>query len=153
MMEISYSKQQQKQKQKQRNRNQDSDTMDTFQERHRIHLSVQCDDYFEYAALGNVEEDEPRMALSMPLAAPIVTIRYTSVDGNRDSVINVYPTVQFLYSHHIQAEYITPEIKALLVGTIGREKFDLFISQFYLRKAAFNWITIRIASAIENWID
>jgi hypothetical protein len=128
MMEISYSKQQQKQKQKQRNRNQDSDTMDTFQERHRIHLSVECNDYFEYAALGNVEKDEPRMALSMPLAVPIVTLKYTSVDGNGDSVINVYPTVQFLYSHHIQAEYITEEIKTLLDGTMGREKFESFMN-------------------------
>jgi hypothetical protein len=131
LMEISYSKQQQKQKQKQRNRNQDSDTMDMFQDRNRLHLFIETDNYYEYAAKATApENDEPRITMQLPITVPIVTITYIKdEDGHqREKVINVYPTVQFLYSHHIQADYITEEVKANLQGgQINQESFQRFL--------------------------
>ena len=127
LMEISYSKQQQKQKQKQRNRNQDSDMMDLFHERNRLHLSIKCDNYFDYAVCQNPEQDEPRMAFMMPVDIPIVTITYASMNGEGEKVINVYPTLQFLYSHHIQADYITQEVKDSLNQTFSVETFQQFL--------------------------
>ena len=35
----------------------------------------------------------------------------------------MYPTLQFLYSHHVQAQYITPEIHGLLRAFEGSDKF------------------------------
>jgi hypothetical protein len=50
-------------------------------------------------------------ALGLPLAKPIFKVRYT-VKGER-RYINLFPTVQFLYSHHIMAEYISSEVREL----------------------------------------
>ena len=107
LMEISYTKQQQKQKQKQQNKNQDSDTMEEFDRKNRVELSVRTDNYFDYTLTP--EADEPKVRLNLPLSVPILTLSYTA-DGSART-INVYPTLQFLYSHHIQGEYISPEVK------------------------------------------
>ena len=124
LMEISYSKQQQKQKQKQRNRNHDSDMMDIFDQRHKVHLQWKTDNYFNYALNGL---DAPRMMLSLPISIPILTIQYASTSSSTPNIVNVYPTVQFLYSHHIYAEYITKDVREYLDLT-GRteQKFDMF---------------------------
>jgi hypothetical protein len=120
LMEISYTKQQQKQKQKQQNKNQDSDTMDIFDKRNRIDLSIETDNYFKYTLTPG--SDLPRIALSLPLSVPILSLTYT-LEGTRQRTINVYPTLQFLYSHHIQAEYITQEVRDSLRGGDKPEAF------------------------------
>jgi hypothetical protein len=115
LMEISYTKQQQKQKQKQQNKNQDSDTMDFFAKRHQLELSIETDDYYKYTSTP--VEDIPKIALSLPIPVPIISIAYALADG-KPRAINVFPTLQFLYSHHIQAEYVTQEVKdAALLST------------------------------------
>ena len=115
LMEISYTKQQQKQKQKQQNKNQDSDTMDMFSKRHQFDVTVETDNYFKYTL--EPEADIPKMLLGLPLLVPILSVTYTLENGGQ-SVINVYPTLQFLYSHHVQADYITQDVKdALLAPT------------------------------------
>jgi hypothetical protein len=110
LMEISYTKQQQKQKQKQQNKNQDSDTMDVFDRQHQLLLEIDTDDYFKYSLTP--QSDLPRIALNLPISVPILSLTY--VVGGRKHRINVYPTLQFLYSHHIQAEYITKEVRGLV---------------------------------------
>ena len=40
---------------------------------------------------------------------PILAVDYTA--GSLKGTINVYPTLQFLYSHHIHQEYITEDVK------------------------------------------
>ena len=93
LMEISYTKQQQKQKQKQRNKNQDSDTMDVFDRSKQVHVNVTVDDYFQYTL--SPENDIPKIALTLPIPVPIMTLDYTAEGQAR--VISVYPTLQFLY--------------------------------------------------------
>uniref|UniRef100_A0A7S3LQ15 Uncharacterized protein n=1 Tax=Aplanochytrium stocchinoi TaxID=215587 RepID=A0A7S3LQ15_9STRA len=107
MMEISYTKQQQKQKQKQKNKNQDSDTMEIFHKKNQLEISVETNNYFEYSLAP--DSDIPRNALNLPISVPILSLTYT-VEGKRHN-IDVYPTLQFLYSHHIQAQYISKEVK------------------------------------------
>ena len=110
LMEISYTKQQQKQKQKQRNKSQDSDTMDVFDKRHQLELCVEVDNYFAYAL--EARTDLPRRWLNLPLPVPILSL--TCALGGERREIHVYPTLQFVYSHHIQAGYITQEVKDAL---------------------------------------
>ena len=112
-MEISYTKQQQKQKQKQQNKNQDSDTMDVFNKRNQFDLTIETDNYYQYTL--SPDTDVPKIALGLPLSAPILSITYTP-KGSGQQTINVYPTLQFLYSHHVQAEYITQEVKNSLMA-------------------------------------
>ena len=53
----------------------------------------------------------------MPIAVPIFNLTYTLGDGYRE--INVYPTLQFLYSHHIQADYITGTVQYSTARVLG----------------------------------
>lgn len=107
LMEISYTKQQQKQKQKQQNKNQDSDTMDVFDKPNQVELSARTDNYFAYTLTP--ESDVLKVRLNLPVSVPILTMTY-EVDGSL-RLINVYPTLQFLYSHHIYGRYVTREVK------------------------------------------
>eukprot|EP00658_Telonema_sp_P-2_P017088 TRINITY_DN16619_c0_g1_i6.p1 TRINITY_DN16619_c0_g1~~TRINITY_DN16619_c0_g1_i6.p1 ORF type:complete len:697 (+),score=215.83 TRINITY_DN16619_c0_g1_i6:177-2267(+) len=110
LMEISYTKQQQKQKQKQSNKNQDSDIMQVFAKHHQLPLSDEMPDYYAYTLTPG--KDLCKIFLNLPLAVPVFKLAY--VDKGRRKCINLYPTLQFLYSHHIQAEYIDSEIRTLL---------------------------------------
>mmetsp|Transcript_51013 Transcript_51013/g.100982 ORF Transcript_51013/g.100982 Transcript_51013/m.100982 type:complete len:1121 (-) Transcript_51013:405-3767(-) len=112
LMEISYSKQQQKQKQTQRNRNQDSDTMDCFQKKHQISLTETVDNYFQHTKDGSTATDFAKTALNLPLAVPVFALTYSL--GGEKHTIRVYPTVQFLYSHHLHEEYVNEEVRELL---------------------------------------
>ena len=107
LLEISYTKQQQKQKQKQQNKSQDSDTMDVFDKRHQMLLSFDIDNYFEYTLRPEI--DMPKVLLNMPISIPILTLTYTLDETHH--TVDVYPTLQFLYSHHIQAAYITQHVR------------------------------------------
>eukprot|EP00746_Dinoflagellata_sp_MGD_P124033 gnl/MRDRNA2_/MRDRNA2_58642_c0_seq1.p1 gnl/MRDRNA2_/MRDRNA2_58642_c0~~gnl/MRDRNA2_/MRDRNA2_58642_c0_seq1.p1 ORF type:complete len:1612 (+),score=292.79 gnl/MRDRNA2_/MRDRNA2_58642_c0_seq1:504-4838(+) len=106
LMEISYTKQQQKQKQKQQNKNQDADNMEIFDEKNQLCISREIDDYFKYTS-GHT--DIAKTSLNLPISVPI--LRLTYVLGGQKRAISVYPTLQFLCSHHIQAEYISPQVK------------------------------------------
>jgi len=107
LLEISYTKQQQKQKQRQKNKTQDSDAMGIFNEKHQLSLSFTTTDYLRDTC--NPRNDKTKRILTQPISVPILTIAYTV--GTRQGTINVYPTLQFLYSHHIQQDYITDEVK------------------------------------------
>jgi hypothetical protein len=110
LMEISYTKQQQKQKQKQQNKNQDRDTMDIFDRKNQLEVSIDTDNYYQYALTP--QTDHPKIALGLPLPIPILSLTYLR-DGIQRAV-HVYPTLQFLYSHHIQADYITQEVRSAI---------------------------------------
>jgi hypothetical protein len=112
VMEIAYTKQQQKQKQKQKNKNQDSDTMDIFDKKNQLIVHDETDNYFDYTL--NPRKDMVKIAFSLPLSVPIFKLSY-ALDGKRH-YINVYPTLQFLYSHHIMGDYITTEVRELVEG-------------------------------------
>lgn len=109
LMEISYTKQQQKQKQKQQNKNQDSDAMGIFHKQNQLKLSFTTDNYFHFSRNSGANGDVAKTALGLPASKPIVTVTYC-VGGVRKA-INVYPTLQFLYSHHIQGEYMSEDVK------------------------------------------
>ena len=110
LMEISYTKQQQKQKQKQKAKSQDNDTMDVFDKRHQWQYGYNTKDYFLDVRHG--ENDKTRRILSLPIPVPVFQLKY--IIGGKAGVINVYPTVQFLYSHHIKSEYINQEAQTML---------------------------------------
>jgi len=56
-----------------------------------------------------------KAALHMPFAVPIVKLAYTA-DGGARRHISIYPTLQFLYSHHVCPEYVTPAVRQLLAS-------------------------------------
>ena len=115
LMEISYTKQQQKQKQKQKAKSQDNDTMDTFDKRHRLLFSSKTENYFDATVDG--QHDPTKEILSLPVSIPIFTVQYCT--GGNVHIINVYPTVQFLYSHHVMPQYITSAVQSLLKSYAG----------------------------------
>lgn len=110
LMEISYTKQHQKQKQKQQNKNQDSDAMGLFDERYRLPLTLSSKDYFDDSR--DSAKDAVKLMLNLPISVPILTLEYNNCGQRR--VVNVYPTLQFLYSHHIRQEYINDEVKEIV---------------------------------------
>lgn len=117
LMEISYTKQQQKQKQKQKAKSQDNDTMDTFEKRNQCAVAFREDDYFK--ATIRAEKDNIKKALSLPLSIPIFKMFYWDSTTGKKCAINVYPTLQFLYSHHIKPSYIDDEVRKLLNGAVN----------------------------------
>ncbi|KAL7554568.1 hypothetical protein ACHAWF_019036 [Thalassiosira exigua] len=119
LMEISYTKQQQKQKQKQKAKSQDSDTMDVFDKKNQLHFVSKMANYFDETS--NFEDDTTKAILSLPVSVPIFSAQYST--GGETKVINVYPTVQFLYSHHIMPRYINEEVKSVLSHQADRVKF------------------------------
>merc|ERR1711988_759690 len=68
------------------------------------------DNYFQYTLAA--QKDFVKTAFNLPITVPVFKLAY-ALDGRR-RYINVYPTLQFLYSHHIQAEYITQEVRDLV---------------------------------------
>lgn len=122
-MEISYTKQQQKQKQKQQNKNQDSDAMGIFDKKNQLQVSIETENYFKYTL--KPQKDFAKIALNLPSPFPILSMTY-DLDGSQ-RIINVYPTLQFLYSHHIQGAYITQEVQSFF------KKADCDTSRFYTR--------------------
>jgi hypothetical protein len=118
-MEISYTKQQQKQKQKQQNKNQDSDAMGVFDKKNQLSLSYRSDNYFEDTLMPL--EDLSKLWLNLPVSVPILCVGY-NIDGSTQ-LINVYPTVQFLYSHHINGDYITQEVQRIVNGFDGASQY------------------------------
>ena len=118
-MEVSYTKQQQKQKQKQQNKNQDSDAMGIFHKRNQLVISFETDNYFKYAL--SPSRDSTKLAFNLPCPVPIVTLQYVQ-NGRQMRAIRVYPTLQFLYSHHIQPAYITDDVRGFYSLTNWDEK-------------------------------
>ena len=119
LMEISYTKQQQKQKQKQKAKSQDNDTMDMFDKRHQLPLSKKIEDYF--SSTISMEDDGVKKMLGLAVSIPIFTLYYSG--GGRQNVVNVYPTVQFMYSHHINPRYITDDVRDVLRGANDLPRF------------------------------
>ena len=141
-MEISYTKQQQKQKAKQTNKNQDADTMEVFDKKHQLVIGREVDNYFECARATlplasqrprpgatradatrpvphgaradtlNPANDTAKISLNLPIAVPVFQLAYV-IDG-QPRRLSLYPTLQFLYSHHIRPEYITSVVKDTL---------------------------------------
>ena len=110
LMEISYTKQQQKQKQKQQNKNQDSDAMGVFDDKNQLMLSYRADDYFLDTL--NPLEDSGKKILNLPVSVPILELSY--LVAGKVYHVRVYPTVQFLYSHHIYGKYVTREVQDIV---------------------------------------
>jgi hypothetical protein len=112
LMEISYTKQQQKQKTKQQNKNQDSDAMGVFDDKNQLLLYYRTDDYFQDTL--KPLEDAGKKILNLPIPVPILALSY-AVSGKVYN-IKVYPTVQFVYSHHIYGKYVTREVQDIVKG-------------------------------------
>jgi hypothetical protein len=119
LMEISYTKQQQKQKQKQKAKSQDNDTMDVFDKQNQMYFVPEKTPNY-YDATINHEQDSTKATLSLPFSIPIFSMQYSI--GGMTNVINVYPTIQFLYSHHIMPRYITEEVQILSKNVSGQTK-------------------------------
>lgn len=126
LMEISYTKQQQKQKQKQKTKSQDNDTMDVFDKRNQLHLVSKTPNY--YSSTIDRVEDATKTTLSLPMSVSIFTMQYTI--GGKTNVINVYPTVQFLYSHHIMPQYINDDVRRLASAITVSGKNEKFCNDF-----------------------
>jgi hypothetical protein len=106
-LEISYTKQHQKQKTKQHNKNQDSDSMGVFDKQNQLTISDETENYFDYSL--DPSRDFAKLCLNLPATVSVLTVKYNI--GGKKSVITVYPTLQFLYSHHIHGTYINEEVK------------------------------------------
>jgi hypothetical protein len=125
LMEISYTKQQQKQKQQQQNKNQDSDTMGIFDKKNQLELSYQTEDYFESTL--DSSNDVGKLSLNLTTTVPIFSLSYVA-DGKR-RMINVYPTLQFLYSHHIRGEYLSNDVQKSFLN-YKRQSATQFFANF-----------------------
>ena len=110
LMEISYTKQQQKQKQQQHNKNQDSDTMEVFNKENQLLIGDETSNYFQYTLAP--QSDRIKISLNLPISIPILKLTYV-LNGKR-YYINVYPTLQFLYSQYIQPKYITKQVREII---------------------------------------
>jgi len=133
LMEISYTKQQQKQKQKQKAKSQDNDTMDVFDKKNQLTFAFKTDNYLDMSK--NPNKDEARLTLSLPISVPIFEMQYYA-EGCRKS-IQVYPTIQFLYSHHIMGNYISEEVHRVGKGAADPQKFCAdFVSTVFSRAAS-----------------
>ena len=117
LMEISYTKQQQKQKQKQKAKSQDNDTMDVFDKQNQLHFVNKTPNYFNTTI--DHKEDATKTTLSLPVSVPIFSMRYSA--GGKTNVINVYPTIQFLYSHHIMPRYINDTFCSDFVASVTND--------------------------------
>lgn len=126
-MEISYTKQQQKQKQKQSNKNQDSDAMGLFDKKNQLRLTFEVDNYFKYTQ--RPDRDMGKLLFNLPSPIPIMTLQYLH-DGETRT-INVYPTLQFLYSHHIHGAYITNDVKEFYGAIEDREEISRAYKGFW----------------------
>jgi hypothetical protein len=144
--EISYTKQQQKQKQKQQNKNQDSDTMETFEKSKQLHLHIDVDNYFKYTL--NSKEDLMKVALNLPIPFAIFQLSYNL--GGRAHLINVYPTLMFLYSHHVHPDYITEEVKSTIFS--GVREMD-FASKFLSTARASRNIELKRGATTGSELD
>jgi len=136
-MEISYTKQQQKQRQKQQNKTQDNDAMGIFDKKNQLLLSIDTDNYFQYTL--KQQTDLIKFSLNMPVSVPILTIIYEF--GDKEHTINVFPTVQFLYSHHVHPSYVSQDVQSIV------KKFTE-PSKFYKQ---FNTVTENAGSG--NFVD
>ena len=81
--------------------------MDIFDKKHQLPLSVKSENYFRDSLTP--ETDIMKLYLNVPISVPLLTVNYML--NGQARTINVYPTLQFLYSHHIQPEYITQEVR------------------------------------------
>jgi len=111
--EISYTKQQQKTKQKQQNKNRDSDTMEAWDRKHQMPLSFEESDYYASCRSG----DKVAQCLHLPIPKACFRLSYTSLGKRR--TVRVFPTVQFVYSHHIKPEYVDDACRSAV--TAGRK--------------------------------
>jgi hypothetical protein len=85
---------------------------------------------------------------------PVVSIAYALEDG-KQRTIKVFPTLQFLYSHHIQAEYMTQEVKdAALSSTRADFVYDpeAFCQHFVSAAASYKH-SDSLADAYESSSD
>jgi hypothetical protein len=97
-----------------------------FDKKHQLPLSIKTDDYFKYTLAPDT--DLIKFYLNVPISVPILTVAYTLHGAAR--TINVYPTFQFLYSNHIQPEYITQDVREV----VGSDKAS-FCARFMSKVA------------------
>jgi hypothetical protein len=81
--------------------------MGVFDKQNQLTISDETENYFDYSL--NPSRDFAKICLNLPATVPILTVKY-NICGEK-SVITLYPTLQFLYSHHIHGTYINEEVK------------------------------------------
>ena len=86
--------------------------METFDKKNQMLIETEVENYFEYTK--DQAQDHTKLAFGLPVSVPIFKLAYL-VNG-QPRYINMYPTVQFLYSHYIDPAYITEPVKALVDG-------------------------------------
>lgn len=84
-----------------------------------LHFVTKVADYFNETV--DDEKDSTKAILSLPVSVPIFAMQYSA--GGKTNFINVYPTVQFLYSHHILPRYINDDVRSLLNGSSDKKQF------------------------------
>ncbi len=85
--------------------------MDPFRDKNQLCFETPTENYFKYTL--QPDEDVAKVQLRRPLEIPIFKLSYRGRAG-KTNFVNVYPTLQFLYSHHVQGEYITEGVRSLL---------------------------------------
>eukprot|EP00959_Pyramimonas_sp_CCMP1952_P014515 307579-Pyramimonas_sp.AAC.2 len=85
-----------------------------------LHIDQEMDNYFQYTLAPHT--DNIKILLNLPIPIPVFKLTYTSDDGQQ-RCINVYPTVQFLYSHHIKGEYISADVKRVVGSFVTAASF------------------------------
>ncbi len=109
--------------------------MDIFDKKNQLTFTFKTDNYLDMTK--NPGKDEARLTLSLPISVPIFEMQYFS-EGRRKA-IQVYPTVQFLYSHHILGNYIAEEVHRVAKGATDPQKFCAdFVSAVFSRAASTN---------------
>merc|ERR1712151_1469324 len=97
--------------------------MGLFNKKNQLQLTFSTENYFEHTKAPT--EDSSKILLNLPCSVPITTIIYGF--GATQHTINIYPTLQFLYSHHIQSSYMTSEVQKMF------KEFNGDVSNYYAR--------------------
>ena len=84
--------------------------MEAWDRRHQLPLHFECNDYYGYAK--DAANDRAKALLALPIPKEIFRLSYEL--GGKRRVVRVFPTVQFLYSHHARPEYVDDEVKTLV---------------------------------------
>ena len=111
--------------------------MQEFDKVNQVAIHDATKDYFAYTL--DRGSDFIKASLNLPIAVPIYSLRYTVEGVTRE--LNVYPTLQFLYSHYIDGTYITTDVRRQIKAFLelsgpecseeeaGRKATDQFVAQ------------------------
>ena len=103
--------------------------MEVFDESKQLVLEAEMDDY--YAWTLDRGSDLVKRALAVPIPVPICRMAYILPGEREPRQVCVYPTLQFLYSKHIKADYISQEVRDFVYSRTSGDAFKSCFKDFF----------------------